>query len=185
MASDEVELKGWMVAGLQGDEGSYQKLLDRLTARLRAYYKSRLFRLGANTAEAEDLVQDALIAIHTRRHTYDSKQPLMPWVNAIAHYKLVDHFRRTRDLRSGLALDGADAALAHDDHLATESTYDVETLLRRLPRKMERAIRSVKLEGLTVGEASRGLGQTEAAVRVSVHRGLKALAAMVAREKKA
>jgi RNA polymerase sigma-70 factor (ECF subfamily) len=37
----------------------------------------------------------------------------------------------------------------------------------------------MKLEGLSVAEAARVTGMSESAVKVGVHRGLKALAAMI------
>ena len=84
-----------MLAGLQGDAASYRLLLTQLSGHLRAYYKGRLARIGRGATEAEDLTQEALMAIHTRRHTYDPAEPLTPWVHAIARYKLIDHLRRT------------------------------------------------------------------------------------------
>src|SRR5258708_12384208 len=92
----EAELKNLMVAGLDGDAAAHRTLLDRLSWGLRAYYKSRLARIGRSATEAEDLVQEALLAIHIQRHTYDPAEPLTPWVHAIARYKLIDHLRRTR-----------------------------------------------------------------------------------------
>src|SRR5450631_36154 len=96
MAANEAELRGLMRAGLRGDAAAYRALLGRLSASLRAYYKGRLARIGQSATEAEDLTQEALMAIHTRRHTYDPTELLMPWVYAIASYKLIDHLRRTR-----------------------------------------------------------------------------------------
>jgi RNA polymerase sigma-70 factor (ECF subfamily) len=95
MATIEAELKSLMVAGLAGDAAAHRILLDRLSRRLRAYYKGRLARIGRSATEAEDLVQEALLAIHIQRHTYDPGEPLTPWVQAIARYKLIDHLRRT------------------------------------------------------------------------------------------
>src|SRR6267143_2194950 len=91
--SDEPELRGLMLAGLDGDAAAHKALLTRLSANLRAYFKTHLARIGKGPADAEDLVQETLIAIHTRRHTYDLSKPLTPWVYAIARYKLVDHLR--------------------------------------------------------------------------------------------
>jgi RNA polymerase sigma-70 factor, ECF subfamily len=183
MATIEAELKNLMVAGLAGDAAAHRTLLDRLSRRLRAYYKGRLARIGRSATEAEDLVQEALLAIHTRRHTYDSTEPLTPWVHAIARYKLIDHLRRTRASVAGLPIDEAGEVMAQDDHAGAESAYDLHRLLSRLPHKMRRAIECVKLDGLTVAEAAGQCGMSESAVKVNVHRGLKALAASIAREK--
>jgi len=173
-----------MVASLDGDSAAHRKLLYRLSDKLRAYYTTRLARIGRRTSEAEDLVQEALIAIHQRRHTYDVTEPLTPWVYAIARYKLIDYLRQTRALLADVPIDNADELTAQDDHAATESVYDVHRLLDQLPDRMRRVIRHVKLDGLTVAEVATRCGMTESAVKVNVHRGLRALAASIVRDKR-
>jgi RNA polymerase sigma-70 factor, ECF subfamily len=183
MTANEVALRALMIAGLDGDSAAHRMLLDRLSRPLRAYYKARLARIGRSASEAEDLVQEALIAIHIQRHTYEPAELLTPWVYAIARYKLIDHLRRTRFSLAEVPLGDAEEIMAQDDHIATESAYDLDRLLSKLPEKMRRAIRYVKLDGLNVVETARRCGMSESAVKVSVHRGLKALAAIIAREK--
>jgi RNA polymerase sigma-70 factor (ECF subfamily) len=185
MAATEPELRALMVASLRGDAAAHRTLLDHLSRRLRAYYKGKLLRIGRGATEAEDLVQEALMAIHTRRHTYHPTEPLTPWVHAIARYKLIDYLRRTRAAQQDVSIDDAEDIVAQDDHVATESAHDLHRLMDRLPQKMRRAIESVKLKGLTTAEAARHCGMSEAAVKVNVHRGLKALTAAIGREMKA
>ena len=181
--TNEVELKELMVASLRGDSASHRLLLTRLSGHLRAYYKARLFRIGRGATEAEDLMQEALMAIHTRRHTYDPAEPLTPWVHAIARYKLIDNLRRTAPMRADVPVEAADDVVAQDDNAAMESAYDLARLLAMLPEKMRQAIRAVKVEGLSVAEAAKKHGMSEPAVKVNVHRGMKALAAAIVREK--
>ena len=183
MATIEAELRNLMIAGLAGDAAAHRTLLDRLSRRLRAYYKGRLARIGRSATEAEDLVQEALLAIHIQRHTYEPSEPLTPWVHAIARYKLIDHLRRTRASVAALPIDEAEEIMAQDDHAGAESAYDLHRLLSRLPHKMRRAIECVKLDGLSVAEAASQCGMSESGVKVSVHRGLRALAASIAQEK--
>ena len=183
MASNEAALRALMIAGVDGDSAAHRTLLDRLSGQLRAYYKARLARIGRSASEAEDLVQEALIAIHIQRHTYEPTELLTPWVYAIARYKLIDHLRRTRVSLAEVPLGDAEEIMAQDDHIATESAYDLDRLLSKLPEKMRRAIQYVKLDGLNVVETARRCGMSESAVKVSVHRGLKALAGIIAREK--
>ena len=90
MTTPEIELKALMLASLDGDSASYRSLLDGLSRRLRAYYKGKLAGIGRGVAEAEDLVQETVLAIHLKRHTYDPAEPLTPWVHAVARYKLID-----------------------------------------------------------------------------------------------
>jgi RNA polymerase sigma-70 factor (ECF subfamily) len=183
MAANEVELRALMRASLAGDAVAYRTLLNRLGAILRAYYKGRLTRIGRSAAEAEDLMQQALMAIHTRRHTYDPAEPLTPWVYAIARYKLIDYLRRTRASIGDLPIEDAEAVMAQDDYVGTDSANDLRKLLGQLPEKMRQAIQAVKLDGLSVAEAARLCGMSESAVKVNVHRGLKALMASIARER--
>src|ERR1700726_4525643 len=89
--SQERELRALMKASLDGDAGAYHSLLERLTGHLRAYYRRRFALIGHGHTEAEDLLQEALIAIHTHRGTYDPLQPFTPWVYAIARYKFLDY----------------------------------------------------------------------------------------------
>ena len=185
MVANEPELRALMRAGLRGDASAYRALLSRLSANLRAYYKGKLARIGRSATEAEDLMQEALMAIHTRRHTYDPAEALTPWVYAIARYKLIDHLRRTRASMTDLPIEDADELMAQDDHVGTESANDLARLLNQLPNKMRRAIQSVKLDGLSVAEAASRSGMSESAVKVNVHRGLKALMNSIAREKRA
>lgn len=180
--SDEIELKALMLASLDGNAASHRLLLDRLSRRLRAYYKAKLFAVGGGTVEAEDLVQEAILAIHLKRHTYDPQEPLTPWVHAIARYKLIDFLRRNRASLAEVPIDGADELMAHDDDADAESSYDIRRLMQRLPEGMRCAIEAVKLDGLSVAEAARRCGLSESGVKVNIHRGLKALAALIARE---
>jgi RNA polymerase sigma-70 factor (ECF subfamily) len=78
MTSAETDLKDLILASLDGDAASHRALLERLSRRLRAYYKRRLASIGRGASEAEDLVLEALLAIHVIRHTYDLADPLRP-----------------------------------------------------------------------------------------------------------
>jgi len=173
-----------MIAAIEGDATAHRALLQRLSGHLRAYFKGRLSRVGQGSTEAEDLVQEALIAIHTRRHTYDPAKPFTPWAYAIARYKLVDHLRRARSSWSDIPIEDAQEMAAHDDRSAVESGLDLHKLLMRLPAKMRQAIRDVKLEELSVSEAATRSAMSKSAVKMSVHRGLKALGEYIRRGSK-
>jgi len=179
---NEAELKELMRAGLDGNAAAYRILLDQLSRYLRGYFRGKLTRMGRSAMEAEDLVQEVLLAIHTRRHTYDAGKPFTPWLYAIARYKLIDHLRRTRASSIDLPLDDTNEVTARDEYAGVESGLDLQKLLDRLPVKMRRAIQSVKIEGLSVAEAAKRCGMSESAIKVNVHRGLRALAATIARE---
>jgi RNA polymerase sigma factor (sigma-70 family) len=127
--ASESELSGLMRASLRGDAAAYRTLLGALSATLRGYYKRRLAGIGRGASEAEDLTQEALMAIHSRRHTYDPSAPVLPWVHAIARYKLIDHLRRTRSSSLDVPIESAEELTAESDYSAAESAQDVRRLL--------------------------------------------------------
>jgi RNA polymerase sigma-70 factor (ECF subfamily) len=177
LSDDEERLRGLLTRGLDGDETAYRAFLDALVARLRAFLRRRLTRVPD---EVEDLLQEILLAVHNQRHTYDPSQPLTAWLHAIARYKLIDCLRRRarRELLHD-ALDDAPELLAAADGEAQEARRDVAKLLEALPPRQRLPIECVKLEGLSVAETAQRLDMSESAVKVGVHRGLKALAAKI------
>jgi RNA polymerase sigma-70 factor (ECF subfamily) len=176
-SANEERLRDLLVRALAGDAAAYHTFLKDLSAHLRAFFRRRMSGLPD---EVEDLVQESLLAVHNQRHTYDSAQPLTAWVHAIAKYKLVDLLRRRagRELRNDPFEDVFDL-LAHNDSEAATARLDVIKLLQRLPDRQRLPIVHMKLEGLSVVETARVTGMSESAVKVGVHRGLKALAAMI------
>jgi len=171
----EDRLKDLLVRGLAGDAPAYRAFLQELSAHLRAFLRKRLARLPD---EVEDLVQESLLAVHNQRHTYDAGQPLTAWGHAIAKYKLVDLLRRreSRDLLTDPLDDELDV-LSSADADAAEAHRDLGKLLEQLPDRQRLPIVHMKLEGRSVAETMRLTGMSESAVKVGVHRGLKALAA--------
>ena len=181
MSATEDRLRDLMMRGLAGDAAAYHAFLRDLSAHVRAFLRGRLQRLPE---EVEDLVQETLLAVHNQRHTYDVGQPLTAWVHAIARYKLVDLLRR-RGGRDALndPLDEELDVLAHSETEAADARRDIARLLERLPDRQRLPIIHVKLEGLSVVEVARMTGMSESAVKVGVHRGLRALAAMIRDER--
>ena len=171
----EDRLHDLLVRGLAGDKAAYHAFLKDLSAHLRAFLRKRLSSLPD---DVEDLVQEALLAVHNQRHTYDVDQPLTAWVQAIAKYKLVDLLRRraNRDLRNEPFDDDLELFAASDAD-AADARRDLAKLLQLLPDRQRLPIVHMKLEGLSVIETARVTGMSESAVKVGVHRGLKALAA--------
>jgi RNA polymerase sigma-70 factor (ECF subfamily) len=174
----EERLRALAIAAQRGDTQAYAGFLRELTPFLRAYFRRRLQALPD---DVEDLVQETLLAIHNSRHTYDAGQPVSAWVQAIARYKMVD-LLRARAGREALhdPLDeDSDALLTAVEPAAAEARRDLKVLLRQLPDKQRLPIEYVKIQGQSVAEAARLTGLSESAVKVGVHRGLKALAALI------
>lgn len=185
MISPESELRKLMLASLDGNAVAHRALLGRLSGHLRAYYRSKLARAGRSVGDAEDLVQEAVLAIHLKRHTYDPTEPLTPWVHAIARFKVIDFLRRTRRSTTDLPIDAAEDVTAGDDRSGAESSLDLARLMKMLPEKMRCSIVAVKLDGRSVAEAAARCGVSESSVKINIHRGLKRLAASIAKESRA
>lgn len=171
-------MKGLMVAGLAGDRRAHHDLLSGLAPFLRGFFRRRM---GDGAADAEDLVQETLLAVHLKRDTYDAAQPFTPWVWAIARYKLIDHFRRV-GARRAVPLEDAGDLFADATVEEGAVRRDVSRLLATLPARQRALFLDVKLTGLSIGEAADRAGMSETAAKVSLHRGMKALNAKVDHE---
>jgi RNA polymerase sigma-70 factor (ECF subfamily) len=160
-----------MVQGMDGDAAAQTELLRALGGYLRAYFGRRI---GGGAAEVEDLVQDTLIAVHFKRHTYDPGRPFLHWAYSVARYKLVDHFRR-RGARPETPIEGAEALFARDDIAAHDASQDLAKLMATLPARQRNLLQDVKITGLSVQEAAARAGMSEGAGKVSIHRAMKAM----------
>jgi RNA polymerase sigma-70 factor, ECF subfamily len=175
----EARLRSLMLAGLAGNAASYRVLLTELSRHLRRYF---LRRMGHDhTADCEDLVQETLMALHARRVTYDANRPFTAWLHAIARYKLMDHSRRSK-LSPTVPIDDIEGLFADDEIDAATARQDLDRLLETVPAQMRGLIRTVKIEGQSIADAAACSGLSESAVKVGIHRGLKALAARLRRQ---
>jgi RNA polymerase sigma-70 factor, ECF subfamily len=172
LAETETRLKGLMLRGLAGDGAAHAALLGALAGRLRAYF---IRRLGPASGDAEDLVQETLLAIHLKRDTYDVRAPLTPWAYAIARYKLIDHFRRV-GVRRAVPLEDAGVLIAAEDTEEGAVRRDLGKLLATLPERQRQLIQDVKLTGYSIEEAAQRAGMSTTAAKVSIHRSMKKLA---------
>ncbi len=153
-----------------GKEAAYGQFLTEASHAIR---NTLARRIGAD-ADLEDLVQEVLIAVHDKRHTLDPGRPVLPWINAIAKYKLIDHWRKKG--RSPIVLEDADDEVAADEFAG----MDVAVLLDQLPEAQAEAIRLTHIEGLTGAEASERVGIGLSAMKLRVHRGMLRLKELVA-----
>lgn len=176
--AEEAHLRALLLQGLAGDAAAHRAFLTEAAALLRGYFRNRL--RGA-PEDAEDLVQETLIALHTRRTSYDPAYPLTAWLYAIARYRLIDHLRRAKH-RAHASLDGFDVGEGDPEYDASDARRDVRVLLDRLPEKQRTAIRLVKLEEKSVREASALTGLSESDIKISIHRGLQTLMRLMAQE---
>lgn len=177
MIEAEAELKALMLRGLAGDAGAHRAFLAAVSGNLRAFFRSRL---RAAPEDAEDLLQETLIAIHTRRDSYDSSYPVTAWIYAIARYRLIDHWRRRQRRGEHIPVEDAHELFTASEDEAVDAKRDVNRLLALLPKKQQDSIRLVKLEGLSVKDAAARTGLTESDIKISTHRGMKTLMRLMA-----
>ncbi|WP_296186630.1 sigma-70 family RNA polymerase sigma factor [Pseudomonas sp. UBA1879] len=177
LRSREIQLQALFLAGQEGNERAYRNFLTDLSKHLRGFLRSRLQR---QPGETEDLLQEVLLAVHNARHTYKADQPLTAWVFAIARYKLTDFYRaRSRGDVFNDSLDDTAELFAEPELEPAQASRDLSKLLGGLPDRQRLPILHVKLEGLSVTETAKMTGLSESAVKIGVHRGLKALAARI------
>lgn len=168
---NEQAWSGLMRAALSGDQEAYQQLLVAITPHLRTVARRSLSVSAA--ADVEDVVQDALLAIHLKRASWDATRPIAPWLNAVVYHKAIDALRR-KGHRGEVEIDSATdiAAAALDGDRA----IDVETALASLDERQRLIVEQMSIQGRTAAEVGSALDMSESAVRVALHRALKRLA---------
>jgi RNA polymerase sigma-70 factor (ECF subfamily) len=164
-----------MRAANAGDAPAYRRLLESIAPVLRAQIRNGLSRTVANTEEAEDILQETLLAIHLKRHTWRETEPFSPWMHAIARHKLIDALRR-RGRRFDLPIDNMSEMLAAPEEKRPLSPAETDRMLGMLAGRPRDVVKAIAFGGLTTRETASRLGITEGAVRVALHRGISALA---------
>ncbi|MBP2236983.1 RNA polymerase sigma-70 factor (ECF subfamily) [Sinorhizobium kostiense] len=174
---DDRDLAELFRAALEGDERAYGDFLQRAAELVRAWARRRA---TSGRLDPEDVVQETLLAIHVKRHTWRTDGPVMPWLYAIARHKLVDALRR---LGRGPQIDIGEL----QDQLAAEEAetvraWEIDRALETLTPGQRSVVTAISLEGRTIAEAARSLEMKETAVRVALHRGLAAIAKRFGRD---
>jgi RNA polymerase sigma-70 factor (ECF subfamily) len=168
----EAELSALLRAAIAGDDRAYARFLGRTATIVRNFVRRRLSDGGG--VDAEDVVQDTLLAIHTKRHTWESDEAVLPWVLAISRYKLIDAFRR-RGRRIEVDLDEVIESVAQPEQ-DTVDARDVDRALAGLAPGQRSVVAAISVEGRSISETAARLGMSETAVRVALHRGLRSIA---------
>jgi RNA polymerase sigma-70 factor (ECF subfamily) len=171
-----LEWSALLRAANAGDAASYSDLLRQLTPVLRALARRGLSRAGLAETDAEDVVQDALLALHLKRKTWDETAPIGPWLFAIARHKMIDALRR-RGRRVEVPIEDFVDVLATGAEAPSLIVSDVDRHLDALPDGQRKVVRLVAVDGISIEEASVKLTMSKGAVRVALHRGLAKLAA--------
>lgn len=174
MILSDHDMRTLMAKGQEGDKPSYRAALSAATDWLKRFYAKRI----APTM-VDDLVQETLISLHTKRASYDPARPFYPWLAAIARYRWIDLLRKLERT--------PEDELVHDPAIPSVeepviSRLSLDRLLDNLPKAQANAILLTKVEGHSIKDVSAMTGQSESLVKVNVHRGLKKLAALVESE---
>jgi RNA polymerase sigma factor (sigma-70 family) len=175
--SREGDWTAWMRAAVAGDADAYRRFLVAVTPHLRAMAHHRCRVFGAAEGEAEDIVQEVLLAIHLKRGTWDQSRPIGPWIAAIVRNKLIDTLRR-RGRHVVVPIDDVIDTLRAEDGADAASGGEIDALLAQLKVQQREIVKSISINGSSVRETADRLQMTEGAVRVALHRALKRLAAL-------
>ena len=163
-----------MRAALKGDETAYRSVLQLLTVFLRTEVRRGFARYGRGTADVEDVVQDALLAIHLKRQTWRTDEPIGPWVRAIARNKLIDTLRRGGK-RINVPIDDIIETLPAEPQTEHLNERDAGEILAKLNGRQRDIVQSISINGASIRETAAKFAISEGAVRVALHRGLAAL----------
>src|SRR6201987_5417368 len=170
------EWTGLMRSAISGDSAAYHRLLKAIAPVLRAAARRCLSRAGQPVDQAEDIVQDILLAVHLKRHTWDATAPFAPWLFAIARNKLIDALRR-RGRRIFVNVDDFSETLADVVPEETASPTEVAAQLNTLPARQRDVLQSIAVESASIKDTATKFKMSEGAVRVALHRGLASLTA--------
>jgi RNA polymerase sigma-70 factor (ECF subfamily) len=169
-----------MRAAQGGDAARYEQLLRSVTP----FIRNLVRRYCRDPQLAEDVVQDTLLTVHRIRHTWDPQRPFSPWLASIAARRGIDRIRRAtrvarHEVSDDLALETFSAPAANNESGALRAAETIAPLLAALPERQRRALEAVKIRGLSMAEAASESGQSVAALKVTVHRAVKALRSRV------
>lgn len=165
-------------AANDGDAQAYTDFLRAVTPALRSLVRARGTALASDTQE--DIVQEVLIAIHRKRHTWQMERPVRPWLYAIARHKVIDAFR-ARGQRVHLPITDFEELLEAEPATDSLARHDLGRLMARLDRRSADIVRAISLNDETAGEVGARLGMSDGAVRIALHRALKRLAQLAGR----
>lgn len=164
------DLEVLLNAAIEGDERAYAEFLRRSAGLVRNFAKRAI---GNGALDPEDIVQEALLAIHLKRHTWKRDSAVPPWLYAIAHHKLIDALRR-RGSRLEVPIEEFSETLAGQEAEAV-SEHDMSRVLASLSAGQRAVVTALSVEGRSISETASQMKITETAVRVAFHRGLAAI----------
>jgi RNA polymerase sigma-70 factor (ECF subfamily) len=172
-----------MAASQAGDAAAYRRLLSEILPFVRAIVR----RHHSNPDRIEDVTQDVLLTVHRVRNTYDPARPFTNWLGAIAHRRSIDALRRkvrtdASETFSPLAYETYADPGANKDIEAHENSAVLIEAISALPPGQRQAVELLRLRELSLAEASAESGQSIGALKVSLHRAIRALRRILERK---
>ncbi len=167
-----------MAAAQTGDRVAYEALLRDCVPHVKRIVR----RTGVRAERVDDVVQEVLLTVHRARQTYDPARSFTAWLNAIAQRRAIDDLRhRGRQTRREIADDTTYAAYPAGDATPEEAWEDggrneeLQSAVARLPPGQREAVEALAMRQLSLSEAATETGKTKGALKVNLHRALKAL----------
>jgi RNA polymerase sigma-70 factor (ECF subfamily) len=173
-ADQERQAAGLMRLAQAGDQIAYASLLVLLTSLTRQFARSRL----GPVPWVDDVVQETLLAVHGARQTYDQRRPFSPWFYAVASSRMIDVIRRERRVTSREIAGDALPEMASAAGGARRDDIDIDAIhaaVTALPPRQRDVIDGLKFQDQSVRDVAGRLGMSESAVKVTAHRGYRAL----------
>jgi RNA polymerase sigma factor (sigma-70 family) len=177
-SESEAQLAALMAAAQDGDATAYQRLLRTCLPLVGAMARGH----GVPADRVDDVIQDVLLTVHRVRHTYDPARPFLPWLRAIAQRRAIDVLRSygrqaAREVHAPLAYEShPDPAVTAAQALErSDGVPDLRTAVAALPEGQRQAIEELALRERTLAEAAAATGRSTGALKVNLHRALKAL----------
>lgn len=174
----DTRLGGLMRAAQAGDKRAYAELLEACEPVIRRAAR----RVGLVDDRIEDAVQETLLTLHHARRTYDPARSFSAWLSVIAQRRAIDTLRRSgRNERREVH-----APLAYEQHVDAEANAargwedagrarELQAAIATLSASQREAVEHLALREQSLAEASVATGKTTGALKVNLHRALKAL----------
>jgi RNA polymerase sigma factor (sigma-70 family) len=175
-SADDLRRSAEMAAAQAGDRVAYEALLRDCVPLIKAV----ALRRGVTGDYVEDVVQDVLLTVHRARQTYDPNRSFTAWLRTIANRRAIDLLRRVgrqqaREVHAPLDFEAFADERAGPADAGTPAGGLVNEALASLPDRQREAVRLLVLEEQSLSEAAVATRRSKGALKVNLHRALKAL----------
>ena len=167
-------LRNELALGLAGDTLAYESFLRSVSFVLRSYLTRASHPATRDREKIEDLVQETLLNIHQKCHLYRNGQPILPWLRAIARYRLIDSIRSSaRRPRCVAWTPEYDNQFAAPECLWEEDPSELlPDLLSGLSARQRRVLFLAKVQEMPLAEIAQQMKMSLSSVKVGIHRAL-------------